>query len=105
MDRVLTRKQVAAFLGIEPGTLECRFGTLYKLSNEDRRKVCQEIAEACEKSFRRGFHQGREGAEDVVVDVVDWRFNTPLSDSPSPHGTYDCDAITRHANEVELPRR
>ena len=157
MDKLLTRKQVAEFLGIEPGTLArwkwagkegppsvmvgtrsiryrqsdveawmrggaviadsadtksadnfalaCRFFALYKLSKEDRRKICREIAEACEKSFRRGFHQGREGAGDVVVDLMDWRFNTPLSQSPSPHGTYDSDAITRHSAEVGLPRR
>ena len=156
MDRLLTRKQVAEFLGIEPGTLArwkwagkdgppsvmvgtrsiryrqsevdawmrrgdvvasmadasrmddfktaCRFGALYKLSKKDRREVCQEIAEACEKSFRRGFHQGREGADDVVVDVMEWRFNAPLSDSPSPHGTYDSSAIARHSSEVGLPR-
>jgi predicted DNA-binding transcriptional regulator AlpA len=156
MDRLLTRKQVAEFLGIQTATLarwkwagkdgpphvnvgrsiryrqsdveawmksdavaakradakqpdafdlSCRFGPLYKLSKHDRRKVCREIAEACEKSFRRGFHQGREGVGDVVVDLMEWRFNTPLSESPSPHGTYDSDSITRHSHEVGLPPR
>ena len=80
-----------------------RFGVLYKLSSEDRLEICQQIAEACEQSFRRGFSQGYAGCGEVVVDVEDWRFNTPLSDSPSPHGTYDSDALHRHANEVGLP--
>lgn len=80
-----------------------RFGLLYRLSNADRVAVCQEIAEACEKSFRRGFSQGYQGCGEVMVDVMEWRFNTPLSDSPSPHCTYDNDALHRHAHEVGLP--
>lgn len=82
---------------------EMRFGALYKLSDEDRRDICQQIAEACEQSFRRGFQQGYEGCGEVTVDVPNWRFNTPHSDSPSPHGTYDNDSLSRHAHEVGLP--
>lgn len=82
---------------------EKRFGALYKLSDEDRRSICQQIAEACEQSFRRGFAQGHEGCGEVVVDVLDWRFNVPRSDSPSPHGTYSSDSMSRHAHEVGLP--
>jgi hypothetical protein len=80
-----------------------RFGRLFKLSDEDRVALCHEIAEACEQSFRRGFQQGYEGAEPVTVDVLSWRFNTPLSESPSPHGLYDNDSISRHSHEVGLP--
>jgi hypothetical protein len=80
-----------------------RFGALYKLSDADRIAVCQEIAEACEKSFRRGFSHGYMGVGGVVVDVMDWRFNVSLSDSPSAHGTYDSTALHRHAHEVGLP--
>lgn len=80
-----------------------RFGLLYKLSDEDRLTICQEIAEACEKSFRRGFSQGCESSADVVVDLEQWRFSTPLAQSPSPHGTYDSSSICRHASEVGLP--
>ena len=80
-----------------------RFGRLFKLSDEDRVALCQEIAEACEQSFRRGFHQGHEGSEDVTVDVLSWRFNIPLSDSPSPHGAYDMDSLARHSHEAGLP--
>jgi hypothetical protein len=80
-----------------------RFGALYKLSDEDRVQVCQQIAEACEQSFRRGFSQGYAGCEQVVVDVLSWRFNVPLSESPSPHGTYDNDSLSRHAFAVGLP--
>ena len=85
--------------------LAMRFGALYKLSDKDRLEVCREIAEACEKSFRRGFQQGYEGADEVVVDVLDWRFNTSLRKSPSPHGTYSCTALDRHRMEVGLPCR
>ena len=80
-----------------------RFGLLYKLSDKDRVALCREIAEACEQSFRRGFQHGYEGVGDVVVDVLDWRFNTSLKKSPSPHGTYDSDSLNRHAHEVGLP--
>lgn len=83
--------------------LATRFGALYKLSDEDRLDICQQIAEACEKSFRRGFQQGYEGADDVAVDVLNWRFNTSLRKSPSPHGTYSCTALDRHRMEVGLP--
>lgn len=82
-----------------------RFGLLFKLSDEDRLKLCKEIAEACEKSFRRGFQQGYMGCGDVVVDVERWRFAAPLSSSPSPHGTYSTTAIARHSFEVGLPSR
>lgn len=80
-----------------------RFGLLYKLSEKDRHAVCKEIAEACEKSFRRGFTQGCETRDDVTVDLVRWRFFVSLSKSPSPHGTYDSTAIERHRLEVGLP--
>lgn len=80
-----------------------RFGALYKLSADERLDICRQIAEACEQSFRRGFSQGHLGCGDVVVDVMDWRFNTSISQSPSPHGTYSSDALRRHANEVGLP--
>lgn len=80
-----------------------RFGSLYKLSDEDRIKVCQEIAEACEQSFRRGFAQGYAGCGTVEVDVTEWRFNVPLSESPSPHGTYDATTLARHTFAVGLP--
>lgn len=82
-----------------------RFGALYKLSEKDRRDICQQIAEACEQSFRRGFQHGYEGVGDVVVDVLDWRFNTSLKKSPSPHGTYSCTALDRHRMEVGIPCR
>ncbi len=80
-----------------------RLGLLYRLSDSDRMAVCQEIAESCEQAFRRGFQQGAETGRDAVVDILDWRFGVPFSESPSPHGTYDCDAITRHAFEAGLP--
>jgi hypothetical protein len=80
-----------------------RFGPLFKLSEDDRLAMCRQIAEACEQSFRRGFQQGYEGAGDVTVDVLAWRFAVPLSESPSPHGTYDTDSLSRHAHEVGLP--
>jgi hypothetical protein len=80
-----------------------RFGALYMLPHEDRIAVCQQIAEACEKAFRRGFSQGYAGSADVEVDVWDWRFNVPLSESPSPHGTLDSSALVRHSHEVGLP--
>lgn len=79
------------------------FGALYKLSDTDRIEICRQISEACEKSFRRGFHHGHEGCGEVAVDVFNWRFNTPLHDSPSPHGTFDNRSISRHAHEVGLP--
>lgn len=80
-----------------------RFGLLFKLSDADRLKLCKEIAEACEKSFRRGFQHGYMGCGDVVVDVERWRFATPLASSPSPHGTYSNTALARHAFEAGLP--
>jgi hypothetical protein len=80
-----------------------RLGLLYRLSDSDRMAVCQEIAESCERAFRRGFAQGVEAGHDAVVNIEDWRFRVPLAESPSPHGTYDCDAITRHAFEAGLP--
>ncbi len=83
--------------------LGTHFGLLYKLTDADRLTVCQKIAEACEQSFRRGFMHGYQGAEPVVVDTMEWRFNVPLSESPSPHGTYDDDALHRHTHEVGLP--
>ena len=79
------------------------FGLLYKLSDDERLHVCRAISEACEQSFRRGFCHGYAGAEEVAVDVLDWRFNVPLCESPSPHGTYDNDSLHRHAHEVGLP--
>ena len=82
---------------------EVRFGALYKLSDEDRLDICQQIAEACEQSFRRGFQQGHEGGSEVTVDILDWRFNCPHRLSPSPHGTYDSYSLERHAHEVGLP--
>ena len=81
--------------------LATRFGALYKLSEEDRLDICQQIAEACEKSFRRGFQQGYE-SEEIAVDLIDWRFATTLSESVSPHGTYNSPSILRHAHEVGL---
>jgi hypothetical protein len=83
--------------------LATRFGLLYRLKDEDRIAVCNAIAEACEQSFRRGFMQGWMGSGDVEVDVMDWRFNTPLSESPSPHGTYDNSSLARHTHEIGLP--
>lgn len=80
-----------------------RFGALYKLSDEDRLDICRQIAEACEQSFRRGFSHGYQGCGEVAVDVLDWRFNVPHSESPSPHGTYDNDSLSRHSHEVGLP--
>jgi hypothetical protein len=80
-----------------------RFGLLFKLSDEDRFALCQQIAEACEQSYRRGFQQGYEGAADVTVDVTEWRFHEPLWYSPSPHGTYEGHSLIRHAHEVSLP--
>lgn len=82
---------------------DVRFGALYKLSDEDRLDICQQIAEACEQSFRRGFAQGHEGFGEVAVDILDWRFNCPHHLSPSPHGTYDSSLLSRHAHEVGLP--
>ena len=82
-----------------------RLGLLYKLSDKDRLAICQEIAEACEKSFRRGFQQGYMGAGEVVVDVERWRFATSLAKSPSAHGTYSTTALYRHGYEVGLPYR
>jgi hypothetical protein len=83
--------------------LATRFGLLYRLKDDDRIAVCKAIAEACEQSFRRGFMHGWMGSGDVEVDVMDWRFNTPLSESPSPHGTYDNSSIARHTHEIGLP--
>lgn len=83
--------------------LAMRFGVLYRLKDEDRLAVCKAIAEACEQSFRRGFMHGWMGSGDVEVDVMDWRFNTPLSESPSPHGSYDNSSLARHSHEVGLP--
>ena len=84
--------------------LVTRFGALYKLSEEDRLDICQQIAEACEQSFRRGFSQGLDSDDDeVVVDIMKWRFATPLAESVSPHGTYSGPSILRHAHEVGLP--
>ena len=80
-----------------------RFGALWKLSDSDRANICREIANACEQSYRRGFMHGHIGEYGVEVDLFDWRFNTPLSESPSPHGTYDADSLTRHAAEIGLP--
>lgn len=78
-------------------------GVFYKLSDADRLALCQWIAKACEKSYRRGFHHGHERNYPVTVDVLDWRFNVPLSRSPSPHGSYNDDSLRRHAFEVSLP--
>ena len=84
--------------------LATRFGALYKLSEEDRLDICQQIAEACEKSFRRGFSQGFDSDHDEVsVDIEEWRFSTPLAKSVSPHGTYSGSSLMRHAHEVGLP--
>lgn len=84
--------------------LATRFGALYKLSDEDRLDICQQIAEACEQSFRRGFQQGLDSdGSDVVVDIMSWRFATPMAESVSPHGTYTCSSISRHTHEVGLP--
>ena len=85
--------------------LDRRFGLLFKLSEKDRLAICKEIAEACEKSFRRGFQQGYMGAGEVVVDVERWRFATSLAKSPSPHGTYSSTSLHRHGYEVGLPYR
>lgn len=80
-----------------------RLGLLYRLSDSDRMAICQEIAESCERAFRRGFAHGVDAGHDAVVNIEDWRFRVPLAESPSPHGTYDCDAISRHRIEAGLP--
>ena len=78
-------------------------GLLYRFRDSERLALCQEIAEACEQAYRRGFAQGVETGRDAVVDIEHWRFGIPLSESPSPHGTYDCDALARHTFAAGLP--
>lgn len=67
------------------------------LSSQDKKLLMRLIANLCEKSFRRGFQQGWDSSQrrDKVCDLIAWRFDTSLSVSVSPHGTYHCTSLER----------
>jgi hypothetical protein len=68
-------------------------------SNFDR--LLREVAEA---SYRRGFQQGHDtamGEHELTVDLHRWRFDVPLTRSPSPIGHRPTDALERL--EIEAP--
>ena len=84
----------------------CDFKLLFNLGSRDRRRVCEAIAAACEKSYRRGFQHGTLADVPVMVDVGEWR-RSPLDQSPSPHdpegtGFQPC-SLERHRREVGIP--